>query len=295
MNALQRITQSKNFKKIVMISFFALSGLTWLGMSLYGHFYVNTEDAYVNAHVVQITPRITGKVVNLHVTNNQYVKKGDPLFDIDLEPYQVSVDAAQAEYALASAELDNATKREERTSALVTKKYLSPQEGDNALADYRVALARVSSAKAQLAQANLNLSYTHITAPVSGWVTNVTLRTGDIVPANQSQFALISDEEFWVDANFKETEIGRIRAGQIAKIESDMYPHHPFKGVVESISGGAGAAFSLLPPQNATGNWVKVTQRVPVRIRVIDPSKQFPLRIGTSASVTVHLTNTKNS
>ena len=99
----------------------------------------------------------------------------------------------------------------------------------------------------------------------------------------------MSDEQFWIDANFKETEIEGIRPGQIAVIVTDMYPNHPFKGVVESISRGSGSIFSLLPPQNATGNWVKVTQRVPVRIRVLNPNTQFPLRIGTSAKITIHL------
>ncbi|MDE2089643.1 MAG: HlyD family secretion protein, partial [Gammaproteobacteria bacterium] len=90
-----------------------------------------------------------------------------------------------------------------------------------------------------------------------------------------------------VDANFKETDLQAIRPGQPAVIYVDMYPDHHFRGVVESISGGSGAAFSLLPPQNATGNWVKVTQRVPVRVRILDPSPSHPLRVGTSATVTV--------
>jgi membrane fusion protein (multidrug efflux system) len=102
-------------------------------------------------------------------------------------------------------------------------------------------------------------------------------------------FALISNSEFWVDANFKETELEHIHPGQLANIYVDMYPGHTFSGVVESISGGTGSAFSLLPPQNATGNWVKVAQRVPVRIRVLNPEQDFPLRIGTSASVRISL------
>jgi membrane fusion protein, multidrug efflux system len=110
-----------------------------------------------------------------------------------------------------------------------------------------------------------------------------------VITAYQPIFALISDESFWADTNFKETEMEKIRPGQAAKIEVDMYPGHVFNGVVESISGGAGAAFSLLPPQNATGNWVKVTQRVPVRIQILNPDPRYPLRIGTSALVTVKL------
>lgn len=100
-------------------------------------------------------------------------------------------------------------------------------------------------------------------------------------------FTIISDEEYWVDANFKETELDRVHPGQHAQIVVDMYRHHPFEGAVQSLSGGSGSAFSLLPAQNATGNWVKVTQRVPVRIRVLNPDPAFPLRIGTTASVHV--------
>lgn len=289
MQQLQQIIQTKNFKKLVILSFFAASALAFIGMRIYNHFYVSTDDAYVNAHVVQITPRITGKIDHLYVNNNQYVHKGDKLFAIDPEPYTVTVNSTKASLSLYSAELENASITQQRTLALVGKKFLSPQEGDNAIAAYKTSLAKVEQAKAELEQATLNLSYTNVVAPTSGWITNLTLREGDVVAENQPLFALISDEEFWVDANFKETEIERILPGQMASIKSDVYPSHEFRGVVESISGGAGAAFSLLPPQNATGNWVKVTQRVPIRIRVTNPSHRYPLRVGTSATVTVSL------
>ncbi|SRR5579883_676824 len=285
---------SKNFKKWVIIAFFVVSALTWLGMQIYQHYYLSTDDAYVNANIVQIAPRVTGKVVRLYVVNNQYVKKNDPLFDIDPEPFQLAVNSAQAELALATAELDNAANTQTRVLALVKKKFLSPQDGDNAIANYKTALAKVEQAKAQLAQADLNLRYTKITAPTSGWVTNVTVREGGIVSENDALFVLISDNEFWVDANFKETELEKVRTTQTATIVADMYPHHSFQGVVESISGGAGTVFSLLPPQNATGNWVKVTQRVPVRVHILNPDPHFPLRIGTSVTVTLNLHSTQD-
>ena len=114
-------------------------------------------------------------------------------------------------------------------------------------------------------------------------VTNVNANVGDIVAANQPLFALISDEKFWADANFKETQLESVKPGQTVTVVTDLYPKHTFNGVVESISGGTGAAFSLLPPQNASGNWVKITQRIPVRVRVLNPDHKFPLRIGISA------------
>ncbi|MBX3708153.1 MAG: HlyD family secretion protein [Gammaproteobacteria bacterium] len=291
MTFLKYTTGSKIFKQIVIFIFFALSSVIWLGYWIYGHYYLSTDDAYINANVVQIAPRITGKVITLYIDNNQYVKKGQPLFDIDPKPFQLAIHLAQAQLALSIAELEHAALTKDRTSPLVAKKFLSPQDGDNAIASYKTAIAKVDQAKANLAQAYLNMEYTKIRAPSNGWVTNVTLSTGDIIPTNQPLFALICDGTFWVDANFKETELEAIQPGQFATIVTDLYPNYKFKGVVESISGGTGAVFSLLPPQNATGNWVKVTQRVPVRIRILNPDTKHPLRIGISATVTVSIHN----
>lgn len=277
------------FKKLLIAFFFIASGITWCSIWIYHQYYVSTDNAYLNANVVQIASRISGIVTNVFVKNNQYVKKGDSLFSIDYLPYQMAVDAAQAELNLSYAELDNAKTIQTRTLSLVTKKFLSQQEGDNAVAQFKIATAKVAQAKAKLAQTILDRSYTNIIAPTSGWVSSMTLQQGDVVTLNQPLFALISDNEFWVDANFKETEMAAIKPGQAATIVTDLYPDHTFNGMVDSISGGAGTAFSLLPPQNASGNWVKVTQRIPVRIRVLNPTTQFPLRIGISATVTVHL------
>jgi membrane fusion protein (multidrug efflux system) len=161
--------------------------------------------------------------------------------------------------------------------------------GDDATAKLASAAAEVKLAKAELTQAQLELQYTQIKAATDGWITNMSLREGNIATANQPLFALISSQEFWVDANFKETELQQIKPGQKAMIEVDMYPGHKFIGKVDSISAGSGTAFSLLPPQNATGNWVKITQRVPVRIHIENLSLNYPLRIGTTASVIIDL------
>src|SRR3990167_6701631 len=289
MNYFQHITQSKNFKTYVVILFFMVSGLTWLGIKIYANYYLSTDNAYVNANVVQIASRITGEINAVAIINNQYVKQGALLFEIDPKPFQLAVNSAQAELDVAATELENAHVTEKRIVNLVRNKYLPPKDKDNTIARFKIALSKVEEAKANLAQNKLLLTYTKIVAPTTGWLANVSLRTGDIVLANQPLFALISDEEYWVDANFKETELAKIKRGQVATITVDMYPDHSFQGVVESISGGTGTVFSLLPPQNATGNWVKVTQRVPVRIRFLNPDPNFPLRIGTTASVTISL------
>ena len=220
--------------------------------------------------------------------------------------------AAKAQTVEASIDLRNAERQLHRTAALAASHYVSRQALDNArarvaraqaaaalaharLREARIDLrregvpAKIRVAKAALAEARLDLAYTRVRAPSAGTVSDLSLRPGSLVSAGTPLFALVEQGDYWVNANFKETDIQRIRAGDPATVTVDMYPDHPFQGVVESISGAAGTAFSLLPPENATGNWVKVTQRVPVRIHILHPDARYPLRVGTSASVTVRL------
>jgi membrane fusion protein (multidrug efflux system) len=150
---------------------------------------------------------------------------------------------------------------------------------------------QLRAASAQLDKATHDRVQTHVTAPANGWVSNINIRPGWVVQAGSPAFALVEDGQWWVDANFKETDLGRIKPGQSATIRLDMYPGVTLEGVVESISAGSGSTFSVLPPENATGNWVKVTQRFPVRIKITgatDPDK--PLRLGASARVRVDTT-----
>jgi membrane fusion protein (multidrug efflux system) len=150
---------------------------------------------------------------------------------------------------------------------------------------------QLRSAAAGLDKATHDRVQTHVTAPAGGWVTNASLRPGAIVQAGTPAFAIVEDGDWWVDANFKETDLGRIKAGQKATIRLDMYPGLSLDGVVESISAGSGATFSVLPPENATGNWVKVTQRFPIRIKITSaPKPDKPLRLGSSATVTIDTT-----
>ncbi len=152
---------------------------------------------------------------------------------------------------------------------------------------------QLRGAAAQLDKATHDRVQTHVTAPGDGWVSNVSVRAGSVVQAGTPALALVEDGNWWVDANFKETDLGRIRSGQKATIKIDMYPGVKFDGVVESISPGSGATFSVLPPENATGNWVKVTQRFPVRIKITTPpDPNRPLRAGASATVTIDTTST---
>ena len=154
---------------------------------------------------------------------------------------------------------------------------------------------QLRAAAAQLTKATHDRVKTHATAPADGLLSNVTLRPGATVQAGAPLFAIIEANRWWVDANFKETDLARIKVGQPATVRLDMYPGVNFDGIVESISSGSGASFSVLPPENASGNWVKVTQRFPVRISMANPPADKPLRVGASATVMIDTTKNENT
>ncbi len=294
--------------------------------------YPNTDDAYIQAYVINIAPRIEGKVNGVFVHNHEHIKKGQLLFTIDPELYQIAVNKAQAdldntqqmidanEMAVESAqavvtqrqaELADTQEQTKRTLLLVKDNYMSHADGDLATKNLRVAKATLQAAKSQLskaiqqrgvmgsnnaqlraaqatlAQAKLNLQYAKVTAPASGYIANFDLRVGAVVPAYQSLFALIEDQSWWAEANFKETKLDNLKPGQRAIIKVDMYPGKKFTGIVSSIADGSGSSFSLLPPENASGNWVKVTQRFPVKVLITSPQQNYPLRLGASCEVTI--------
>jgi membrane fusion protein (multidrug efflux system) len=230
---------------------------------------------------------------------------------------------AQAQAAVASAEaevhnrevlLENARSRLARARRLSKKEYISDQTVTDAEADFKSAKAnlqvakaqweearrqlgepgekndRVVEARARLDQAKWDLENTRVAAACSGRVSELNLQPGNVVTADRDTFVLVCSNHYWVDANFKETQLEHIRPGQPVDIKVDMYPDHAFKGVVKNVSPATGSVFSLLPPQNANGNWVKVIQRVPVRIELKDPDPAFPLLVGTSTSVTIDTT-----
>ncbi len=296
--------------------------------------YRSTENAYVNARIVQVSSLVMGQVSEVPVHENDYVHAGDVLFALDARPFQAALDeamgklrqaeqgtrqdssellATEADAARAASELANAESNLRRTTELVRRNFMSRQAADDAqarVAAARSALAaaraRVDKARAALAQkggetpavrvaraevdkAQLDLDHTAMRAPADGWVTRFDLTRGTVVTPGNPLFALVEDHSFWVDANFKETELEGVTPGRPATIVVDMYPGRAFHGRVESLAGGTGAAFSLLPAQNANGNWVKVAQRVPVRVSIDDADPAHPLRVGATASVTVAL------
>lgn len=245
------------------------------------------------------------------------VNKAQANFNLSIQAMganEAAVKAAEAQLAQAQANYNVAMKNVPRTLTLVAEQKLPEAQGVKAQGQLDVAKAQLAasqsklqqainnlgkhgknnaqvlSAQAILNQAQLDLKHTHVYAPNSGYLLNVTLRPGQMVSAGKPLFVLVENQQWWVNANFKETDLARIKPNQPARIHIDIYPHHHFKGVVQQISRGSGAAFSLLPPENATGNWVKVTQRFPVKIRIENPNANYPLRVGASATVTIDTT-----
>jgi len=190
---------------------------------------------------------------------------------------------------ISPAELDDASAREAAARAAVGSAQAELERAREALGQGENRHAQLRAAAAALARAELDLSFTRVTAPATGWVTDLSLREGAMVRVARPLFAIVEHGSWWIEANFRETDLSRIRPGHPAVIELDMYPGIALHGWVESISAGSGATFSLLPPENATGNWVKVTQRFPVRIRLSRTSlaQAPPLRAGASATVTI--------
>ena len=222
------------------------------------------------------------------------------------------VSAAHALVSQAESDYANAHNTYTRDKELVDQHFLSQQALDDAQTRMQALQASVEQARAKLTkalsaplnagergdvlkaqaaidQAKLDLEHTHVVAAQDGQISNLSLTAGSLIGVGTPLFALIADNSFHIDANFKETELAGIHPGQDVDIEIDMYPGQHFKGTVESISGGTGTAFSLLPPQNATGNWVKIAQRVPVRIKLAPTDAEHPLRIGATATVSVQL------
>ena len=242
----------------------------------------STDDAFVDTHVVSVAPKVAGRVSAVHVRDNQLVKKEQVLVELDPRAFQVGLDQAKANLAKDKATETTANANEQRARSLFSNKVISAQERDANVAAAESSRGNVQADEAAVKQAELNLAYTKIKAPIDGYVTNKKVAIGDYLQVGQTLMALVPPR-VWVTANFKETQLRNMRPGQPVTISVDAYPGLKLQGHVDSIQAGSGAAFSLLPPENATGNYVKVVQRVPVKI-VFDqkPDAQHVLGPGMS-------------
>jgi membrane fusion protein (multidrug efflux system) len=309
------------------------AGLYWYAMS--GR-YVSTENAYVKADIVAISPDIDGRVVAVEVADNQRVERGDVLFRIDPEPFRIALDMTEAkvlavrqdieglraEFHQSEAEIAEARERvrffeqqakrqrelEER--GIATQARLDEAEMELAAAHQRTTalrekvrtvLARLGGdpasavelhpdfrgAEAARDMALLDLERAVVRAPIDGIVSRMRLQPGEWVEEGTPAFSIIDPASLWIEANLKETQLEHVLVGQAVRIEVDAYPSFAWTGAVASISPATGAVFALIPPQNATGNWVKVVQRLPVRIAVEAADGQPPLRAGMTVAVAI--------
>ena len=269
---------------IVVAAALAVVGMGYGGFAMFHSFtHESTDDAFIDVHYVSVAPKIAGRVTAVHVDDNQLVKKGDILVEIDPRDFQVALAQAKANLAKDKATLIQANANVERAHDLFTKKVISTQERDTNVATSQSSKAAVEADQASVEQAELNLSYTKITATSDGYVTKQAVTSGDYVQVGQALMSIVPPR-VWVIANFKETQLRNMRPGQPVDISVDAYPSLKLRGRVDSIQAGSGAAFSLLPPENATGNYVKVVQRVPVKI-VLDERQELQRVLGPGMSV----------
>ena len=363
MEQTQPASNNHRNKIIVLGVFFLVAFIGVSGIFAYirhTKYYIMTDDAYVTGRIHSIASKVPGTIKSLYAKDNQYVKKGDLLLEIDSTDYDVRVkdaqavlnaersrlnefsiridvaekqlaeirfriDAAQANLKLQQANLHQALLDLNRAQRLFQKEILPEERLEKAKTGYDVALAQVDAAREQLKQAQaaletqkaavvqakatyssqvftiaqrqemlnaeqLKQGYTKIYAPTDGYVTKRAVEVGNQVQAGQPLMAIVPLNDVWVLANYKETQLERVKPGQKARIKVDTYPGTIFRGTVESIMAGTGNVFSLFPPENATGNYVKVVQRIPVKI-VLDKGTDpdHLLRVGMSVVPTISI------
>ena len=331
--------QSKSRLRVVLLVVALVAVVA--GSAYYFRFiapYETTDDAFIEAHVIPIAPQVAGRVAQLLVRDNQEVKPGDLLVQIDSRDYQAKLDQERAGLAAARSRFDQATAQftvdqakveQEKADVAVAEAMAKQAEADNKRyqaagafavsesqldlaatqarsaeaqvdaarnqelaaeaqvgldkASIQTAAAEVQNSEANVRQAELNLSYTEVKAPEAGYVTHRTVETGAYIQTGQALLAIVP-RQIWVVANFKETQLSHMQAGQPVEVKVDAYPQITFHGHVDSIQHGSGPSFSLLPPENASGNFVKVVQRVPVKI-VMDDTAAANYVLGPGMSV----------
>jgi membrane fusion protein (multidrug efflux system) len=256
---------------------------------LYARDHEDTDDAFIDTHVIMISAKVDGQALKVYVDDNQQVKAGEPLVDIDPDDYQVKLAQARAAVSAAEAEARKAAGDAVSAQELYAKDRISRQSYDHAVAEAEATKAQGELARQRLDAAQLDLSYTRIASPIAGKVTRKAVELRSYIRVGQPLMSIVPNQ-VWVTANFKETQLTRMRAGQKVAIHIDAYPGRDFPGHVDSLQAGTGARFSLLPPENATGNYVKVVQRVPVKIVFDDaPEALPPLSPGMSVVPAVDL------
>ena len=337
----------------VIVAGLVYGGYEWI----VGSRYETTDNAYVQANVVQITPLVGGTVRAVYADDTDFVKAGQKLVSLDPVDARVALEQAQAQLAqtvrevrtlyannsgleaqvkVREADLKRVASDMERLQADVARRQpliatgaVGKEELEHAQSQLTAARAQAAAAQsalqaakdqlasnqvltdgvkvedhpnvlraaARLRESYLALQRAELIAPVDGWVARRSVQLGQRVAAGAPLMAVVGLQQVWVDANFKESQLAKLRIGQKATLEADVYGKKTeYHGTVQGLGAGTGAAFALLPAQNATGNWIKVVQRVPVRIE-LDPQQlaAHPLRVGLSMEATVDLKQTSGA
>jgi len=247
-----------------------------------------TRDGQVRANVVGVACRVAGPIIQIPIRDNQSVKKGDLLFEIDPSTYIATVKNTQAKLLQTQAAEIQATQELARQTQLYQSKVTDLRDLQNAQDLLAAAQANTVAAQAELDYANLNLGYTKIFAPVDGYITNMNTSAGTYVYAGQQLLALVDASSFWVAAYFKETQLQHVKEGGKAKLTFIGRENQPFEGEIESVAWGIfdpdGSTVDLLPRVSQTVDWVRLPNRFPVRIRVTG-TPPLPLRIGQTVSI----------
>ena len=331
------ILGSRTLKRTVFLIVIPLLAIC-VGLYLYaaGGRYVSTDNAYVKANVIIISPEVSGRVTSVLVVDNQAVEANDVLLQLDASPLEITLSRARAQMAVIRTELESLradygetvvqaqlaedkvrylVRRYKRQRKLLKQGLSSEEKHDEAKHNLQVARRevqiieqRIQRVLAQLAgnerlpvdqhpryltaqttydQAAVELKATTIRAPASGIVSNMKLQVGEYAQAGKPIFSLIQNQPIWIEANLKETQLTHILPGQQATIVADAYPDKIWESVISSIAPATGAEFSILPPQNASGNWVKVVQRIPINLVIIDQAGGPQLRAGMTVSVRI--------
>ncbi len=361
MGITEEITNNRRRKIAVFFLFSIVAAVTVIGIYLYIDYkktHIATDDAFVTGRIHVVASKVNGTVKAEYVRDNQFVKSGEFLVEIDDRDYTVGVKqaesalnaekaklselltkievaekqlsellykikAAKANLKLRTAELKQAKIDLTRAQRLFKKEIMPKEQYEKVMTGNEVAEARLEAARDQLKQAEASLethksvinqvkasfqsqqslvkekeagyrgaclkkSYTKIYAPSDGYVTKKSVEVGNQIEAGQPLMAVVPLDDVWVTANYKETQLENVKSGQKVRIKVDTYPGKIFDGTVQSIMAGTGAVFSLFPPENATGNYVKIVQRIPVKI-ILDKEtdRDHILRIGMSVVPTI--------
>ena len=282
------------FKLVLTLAI--LTTAAYYGYNKYKEYMDNpwTRDGQVRTQVIQVTPRVSGMIINIPVTDNQYVKKGDLLFEIDPEQYEVQVAKYKAKLQRSyevlkgdKIEYARVKKIYKRDKGAVSQKDLSKKE-----VNYNKSLSSVDSAKEALNAAKLNLTYTKVYAEVNGYVSNINFQIGSQAVANHPILALVDDESYWVFGFFREDAIAGIKVGDEARVTLLAYKDTPLKGKVESIAWGIAHADgnpgnNLLPSIKPVFQWIRLAQRIPVKVKLDKLPEDVKLRFGLTASVMI--------